>query len=129
MSTQDHHDYLDLDAVVGKLDDDMDGSVAGEAEGTGDAAAPAVMAATRRSFQIASGQQLKVRGGPSTTYPVVGKLAPGSWIEIRCQRRGQRITGPYGTTDIWDSIGPGEFVSDAYVRTGSDGPVAPSCTS
>ncbi|KPC66103.1 peptidase [Streptomyces chattanoogensis] len=107
----------------------MDGSVAGEAEGTGDAAAPAVMAATRRSFQIASGQQLKVRGGPSTTYPVVGKLAPGSWIEIRCQRRGQRITGPYGTTDIWDSIGPGEFVSDAYVRTGSDGPVAPSCTS
>ncbi|MFF4955302.1 SH3 domain-containing protein [Streptomyces chattanoogensis] len=129
MSTQDHHGYLDLDAVVGKLDDDMDGSVAGEADGTGEAAAPTVLAATRRSFQIAPGRQLKVRGGPSTTAPVVGKLAPGSWIQIRCQRRGQRITGPYGTTDIWDSIGPGQFVSDAYVRTGSDGPVAPSCGS
>ncbi|MEU9121164.1 peptidase [Streptomyces sp. NPDC048506] len=86
-------------------------------------------AAARRSFQVAPGQSVKVRQGPSTSAPVVGKLAGGAWVQINCQRRGQRVSGPYGTTDIWDNIAPGQYVSDAYVRTGSSGPVAPSCTS
>ncbi|ARF59653.1 peptidase [Streptomyces gilvosporeus] len=85
-------------------------------------------AAATRSFQIAPGQQVRVRTGPSTSHPVVRKLAGGSWVGIHCQRRGQQITGPYGTTDIWDNIAPGQYVSDAYVHTGSDGPVAPNCT-
>ncbi|KIZ19792.1 hypothetical protein [Streptomyces natalensis] len=111
----------------------MDGSVKGETDagkdtGAGTATAMAAAASTR-SFQIAPGQQVRVRTGPSTSHPVVRKLAGGSWVGIHCQRRGQRITGPYGTTDIWDNIAPGQYVSDAYVHTGSDGPVAPSCTS
>ncbi|MBK6018983.1 peptidase, partial [Streptomyces sp. MBT53] len=30
-------------------------------------------------------------------------------------------------TNIWDNISNGEFVSDAYVNTGSDGYVADRC--
>lgn len=86
-------------------------------------------AAHRRTFPIAPGYAVNVRKGPSTDTPVVRQLARGARIEIHCQRRGQRVSGPYGTSDIWDNIAPGQYVSDAYVRTGSDGPVAPPCVS
>ncbi|MFC8240149.1 hypothetical protein ACFUVZ_04355 [Streptomyces chartreusis] len=46
------------------------------------------------------------------------------------------VTGPYGTSNIWDNIDNGEYVSDAYgeyvsdayVQTGSDGYVRPRCS-
>ena len=37
------------------------------------------------------------------------------------------MSGPYGTSNVWDNIASGQFVSDAYVYTGSDGYVAPRC--
>ncbi|MFH8628266.1 peptidase [Streptomyces lydicus] len=86
-------------------------------------------AAEGRTFQLAPGYQVNVRKGPSTSSAIVRRLAAGAWIEIRCQRHGERVSGPCGTTDIWDNIAPGQYVSDAYVRTGSSGMVAPSCTS
>ncbi|MER0481802.1 peptidase [Streptomyces sp. Edi2] len=80
------------------------------------------------TYPVAPGYRVKVRQGPGTNYPVVRQLAEGARIQIRCQRHGQSVSGPYGTTDIWDSIGVGQYVSDAYVRTGSSGMVAPRCT-
>lgn len=38
-----------------------------------------------------------------------------------------RVLPEYGTSNIWDNISNGEFVSDAYVKTGSDGYVASRC--
>jgi hypothetical protein len=73
-----------------------------------------------------AGSPLTVRSGPSTSYAAVGSVADGATVTIRCQTRGQTITGTYGTTDLWDYIGSG-YVSDAYVYTGSDGQVAPNC--
>jgi hypothetical protein len=35
--------------------------------------------------------------------------------------------GPDGTSNIWDNIDDGEYVSDAYVKTGSDGYIASRC--
>ncbi len=67
-----------------------------------------------------------MRSGPGTGYAAVGSVASGTHVTIRCQKRGQSITGTYGTTTLWDDIGNG-FVSDAYVHTGSDGQVAPTC--
>lgn len=72
------------------------------------------------------GANLTVRAGPGTSYRAVGSLADGQQIRIRCQKLGERITGTYGTTRLWDFIGTG-YVSDAYVYTGSDGQVAPTC--
>ncbi|TWD16393.1 hypothetical protein FB570_112277 [Streptomyces sp. T12] len=37
------------------------------------------------------------------------------------------MTCPYGTSNIWDNIGNGQYVSDASLCTGSDGHVAPRC--
>lgn len=72
------------------------------------------------------GADLTVRAGPGTGYRAVGSVSDGQRIRIRCQKLGQRITGTYGTTRLWDFIGTG-YVSDAYVYTGSDGQVAPTC--
>ncbi|MFI5621043.1 SH3 domain-containing protein [Streptomyces sp. NPDC051567] len=80
-----------------------------------------------QSYPVAPGTELNVRSGPGTGYPVVKVLPFGASVTIRCQRAGTTVSGPYGTTDIWDCVGNGQFVSDAYVRTGSDGYVAARC--
>ncbi|WP_128382148.1 SH3 domain-containing protein [Streptomyces cavernae] len=81
-----------------------------------------------RYYAIAPGYSVNVRSGPSTNYSIIRVLPVGSYVPIFCQRPGETITGPYGTTNIWDNIANGEYVSDAYVNTGSDGYVAPRCS-
>ncbi|WP_372341250.1 SH3 domain-containing protein [Streptomyces sp. CC224E] len=78
-------------------------------------------------YPVAPGYNVNVRSGPGTRYRVVRTLPLGAKVPIFCQRPGETIAGPYGTTKIWDNVGVGEYVSDAYVKTGSDGYVAPRC--
>ncbi|MEW2137702.1 peptidase [Streptomyces sp. NPDC005409] len=78
-------------------------------------------------FPVAPGYRVNVRSGPGTQYSIMKVLPYDATVGIRCQCPGTTISGPYGTTDIWDCIGNGLFVSDAYVRTGSDGYVANRC--
>lgn len=87
-----------------------------------------VMTATAtRSYPVAPGYRLNVRSGPGTGYSVVRVLPEGAEVRISCQTPGTWVSGPYGTSNIWDNIGSGQYVSDAYVRTGNDGYVAPRC--
>jgi uncharacterized protein YraI len=79
------------------------------------------------SYPVAPGVRLKVRSGPGTKYAVVSILPEGASVTIFCQKAGETISGYYGTTNIWDNIGTNRYVSDAYVKTGSDGYVAPHC--
>ena len=94
----------------------------------GEAVATAA-AATRalRYYAVAPGVRLNVRSGPGTTYSIVRVLPEGAHVPIYCQTPGSKVTGPYGTSNIWDNIDNGEYVSDAYVNTGSDGYVASRC--
>ncbi|MGV9314983.1 peptidase [Streptomyces sp. NPDC003691] len=80
-----------------------------------------------RYYPVAPGVALHVRMGPGTQYDVIRTLPVGARVPIFCQKPGQAVKGPYGTSRIWDNIGNGEFVSDAYVRTGSDGYVTIRC--
>lgn len=73
-----------------------------------------------------AGSPLTIRSGPSTSYAAVGSVADGTTVTITCQTHGETITGTYGTTSLWDKISGG-YVSDAYVYTGSDLQIAPSC--
>lgn len=73
-----------------------------------------------------AGAPLTIRRGASTATEAVGSIADGAHVTISCQKLGQSVTGTYGTSRLWDKIGPG-FVADAYVATGSDGRVAPEC--
>jgi len=73
-----------------------------------------------------AGAPLTVRAGATTTSAAVGAVADGAYVTIRCQQRGQTVSGTYGSSNLWDRIGSG-YVADAYVSTGSDGRVAPDC--
>ncbi|KOX10916.1 peptidoglycan DD-metalloendopeptidase family protein [Micromonospora profundi] len=76
-----------------------------------------------------SGTPLTVRSGPGTGYASVGTVADGAKVTIACQTSGTSVTGTYGTSTIWDRIGSGRFIADAYVYTGYDGyiPNVPRC--
>ncbi|MFF7281520.1 peptidase [Streptomyces griseorubiginosus] len=77
---------------------------------------------------MAPGYRLNVRSGPGTVYSLVRVLPEGAMVPIYCQTPGSTVTGPYGTSNIWDNISNGQYVSDAYVNTGSDGYVADRCS-
>lgn len=73
-----------------------------------------------------AGAPLTIRAGASTSTAAVGSVADGATVHISCQKRGESVSGTFGTSTLWDKIGAG-FVADAFVSTGSDGQVAPSC--
>ncbi|MFI8305165.1 SH3 domain-containing protein [Streptomyces sp. NPDC085927] len=104
----------------------------GEAEGVGAAesavAAAAAVEAVVRYYPVAPGYRLNVRSGPGTNYAIVRTLPLGAEVPIFCQSPGTTVTGPYGTSNIWCNIAGGQYVSDTYVKTGSDGYVAPRCS-
>ncbi|MFG3079125.1 SH3 domain-containing protein [Streptomyces sp. NPDC048225] len=102
--------------------------IGGEEEGAVAADGGVVgVSAALRSYPVAPGYRLNVRSGPGTGYSLVRVLSEGARITINCQRTGERVSGPYGTSNIWDNIGSGQYVSDTYILTGSDGYVAPRC--
>ncbi|SFA92065.1 SH3 domain-containing protein [Amycolatopsis marina] len=75
-----------------------------------------------------AGDPLNVRRAPTTSSTVVGTVNNGTEVSIDCQTQGTRVSGRLGTTSLWDYVPSlNGYVSDAYVRTGSDGQVAPSC--
>lgn len=74
-----------------------------------------------------AGAPLTVRSGASTSFSAVGSLNDGATVTISCQKRGESVHGTYGTSTLWDKVGTGRYIADAYVSTGSDGQVAPTC--
>ncbi|WP_428837925.1 SH3 domain-containing protein [Streptomyces thermocarboxydus] len=88
----------------------------------------ASQASAATSYPTAPGYQVNVRSGPGTSYPIIKVLPEGTRVAIYCQRPGTTVTGPYGTSNIWDNVANGEYVSDAYVYTGSDGYIRPRCS-
>ncbi|RKT55480.1 hypothetical protein [Saccharothrix australiensis] len=87
---------------------------------------PAAAAAT--GTVVTAGDPLTVRRAPTTAASAIGSVANGAAVAIDCQTTGTSVSGPLGTTTIWDHVPAlGGYVSDGYVRTGSDGRVAPDC--
>ncbi|WP_217167196.1 SH3 domain-containing protein [Streptomyces sp. AC512_CC834] len=113
---------MSVDQVQGNGGDERETTTEAATEG-----AVTTAAAARRSYPVAPGYRLNVRSGPGTGYSVVRVLSEGARVAINCQRPGQWVAGPYGTSNVWDNIGSGQYVSDAYILTGSDGYVAPRC--
>ncbi|MFI9402026.1 CAP domain-containing protein [Nocardia sp. NPDC052316] len=57
----------------------------------------------------------------------VGRVRHGARVRIVCTTRGDRVTGSWGATDVWDRLDSGRWISDAFVDTGTDEPAAPDC--
>jgi hypothetical protein len=80
-------------------------------------------AVTGAKFQIygtciSGGCGLRIRSGPGPQFPEVAgahHLADGTHILVRCQIRGRPPQG--FRSAVWDQIGDGRYVSDAFVRT------------
>ncbi|MFD8503005.1 SH3 domain-containing protein [Streptomyces sp. NPDC059687] len=85
------------------------------------------VAAAVHYYAVAPGVRLNVRSGPGTGYPIVRVLPEGATVPVYCQSPGTTVSGYYGTSNIWDNVSNGEYVSDTYVHTGSDGYVASRC--
>ncbi|MFE0629822.1 SH3 domain-containing protein [Streptomyces sp. NPDC058864] len=90
-------------------------------------AAEAVAAPNLVYYPVAPDVRLNVRTGPGTSYQIVKILPYDQKVPIFCQTPGERVSGYYGTSNIWDRIGPNQYVSDTYVHTGSDGYVTGEC--
>ncbi|MFE2939426.1 hypothetical protein ACFXKG_10280 [Streptomyces sp. NPDC059255] len=100
---------------------------AATATATATATAAEVGTLAAKRYAVHPDYRVNVRSGPGTNYQLVRVLQYGASVPINCQKPGEWITGPYGTTNLWDNIANGEFISDAYVYTGSSGYVAPRC--
>lgn len=75
-----------------------------------------------------AGDPLTVRRAPSTSATAVRTVANGTTVAIDCQTTGTSVAGPLGTTTLWDYVPSlGGYLSDGYVKTGSDSQVAPDC--
>ncbi|MCF6388159.1 amidase [Mycobacterium sp. MBM] len=72
---------------------------------------------------------LNVRSAPSATSQRVGTLRDGTRVTITCHARGTVFSGgPYDmSTDLWNRLADGGYVTDAMLDTGSDDPVVPPC--
>ncbi|CAM3387691.1 hypothetical protein KIPE111705_05910 [Kibdelosporangium persicum] len=75
-----------------------------------------------------AGDPLNVRRAPTTSSTIVGSVANGRTVTIDCQTQGISVTGPLGTTTLWDYVPAlGGYISHAYVKTTPAGQVAPDC--
>ncbi|KAJ2714185.1 hypothetical protein H4R19_001862 [Coemansia spiralis] len=75
-------------------------------------------------FPIQKADHVNCRSGPGTGYSVVRGYARGQQVSIACQTTGTNIFG----NNLWDKTADGCYVSDYYVKTGTDGYVAKKCT-
>ncbi|MFJ2114389.1 peptidase [Streptomyces sp. NPDC087850] len=104
-----------------------------EVESTGTRAATATddtdaMETTEaKRYAVHPDYRVNVRSGPGTNHQLVRVLSYGATVPVNCQKTGEWIAGPYGTTNLWDNIANGQYISDAYVYTGSSGYIAPHC--
>jgi uncharacterized protein YraI len=69
-----------------------------------------------------SGGRLYERTGPGASYASMGSLPNGATIQIACQTTGSMVNN---TSDIWDLLTTGYFVSDYYVDTPEVGKYSP----
>jgi hypothetical protein len=92
-------------------------------------AAPVATAEPRTVTVNTGSGALNVRSAPSANSQKIGSLGNQTQVVIVCYSRGEAFTGgPYrSTTNIWNRLDKGGFVTDAMLNTGSDDPVVPRC--
>ncbi|GIJ51867.1 hypothetical protein Val02_87530 [Virgisporangium aliadipatigenens] len=77
---------------------------------------PATSAGALSATVVTESTNLNVRTGPARWYPKVDSLTNGTALALDCQVDGETATGTVRTTNKWDRMRDGTYVSDAYVR-------------
>lgn len=86
--------------------------------------------ATPRTVTVATGAgPINVREGAGTNTRILRTIPNGSRVTITCHVRGQSFTGgPWKvTTNIWNRLDTGGYVTDGMLSTGSNAAVVPPC--
>lgn len=73
---------------------------------------------------VTTSSTLNVRSGPGTSFGVVAVAADFANVPIECWLTGQTVTGTFGTTNRWDRLASGHYVSHAYVAPVTGTPAA-----
>lgn len=79
--------------------------------------APGVAHAATIAATVDVASTLKVRFGPSLAAAVVGSMTDGQRVVVNCSVVGQTVRGSVRTTNLWDRLSDGRYVTDAYVRS------------
>lgn len=69
---------------------------------------------------------LNIRPSASTSGTPLGYVAPYSRVPVQCYAIGTTVTGTYRTSNQWDRLATGQFISHAYVASITGGTV-PAC--
>ncbi|WP_405112450.1 hypothetical protein OG559_03730 [Micromonospora sp. NBC_01405] len=69
---------------------------------------------------------LNLRTGPGTGYAARGLAATYAHVPIQCYVTGQTVSGTYRTTNRWNRLASGQYVSHAYISAVYGG-AAPRC--
>ncbi|KAK4117078.1 hypothetical protein N656DRAFT_773087 [Canariomyces notabilis] len=72
-----------------------------------------------------TGDVVNCRDGPGTSHKVIKTYKQGTDVKITCQTYGENISG----NSIWDKTSDNCYVSDYYVKTGSNSMVTKECSS
>jgi hypothetical protein len=83
----------------------------------------AIAAVPMASAYPITGNSVNCRSGPSTSGSVVKTYSKGADVKISCQIAGETVSG----NNLWDKTQDGCYVSDYYVKTGSNGMVTGQC--
>jgi len=106
-----------------------DGSYVSDAWIRRSGSVPACGGATAAAVRTVAGSvfsgsiPLKARVGPEHGAQQVGAFTSGTALTLDCQQAGQWIGGDVRTTNMWDRLTDGTYVSDAYVRRSATPPV------
>ena len=73
---------------------------------------------------LITGNNVNYRNGPSMSFQSIKTYAKGIDVTITCQTEGMNVNG----NTIWDKTSDGCYVSDYYVKTGSNDYMADKCT-
>ncbi|TDC80386.1 hypothetical protein E1193_17525, partial [Micromonospora sp. KC606] len=68
---------------------------------------------------------LNIRSGAGTGYATRGLAATHAQVPIQCYVTGQTVSGPYRTTNRWNRLASGQYVSHAYLSAVFGGAVPP----
>jgi uncharacterized protein YraI len=85
--------------------------------GAGLILAPHAANAAGVAATVEVGSTLKVRSAPSLAARIVGAVRDGQRITVQCVVAGTNVRGAVRTTNLWDRLSTGHYLSHAYVRT------------
>jgi flagellum-specific peptidoglycan hydrolase FlgJ len=79
--------------------------------------APGAADAAAVAATVQVGGTLKIRSAPSLSSRIVGSVRNRQRITVQCVLTGTTVRGSVRTTNVWDRLSSGHYISHGYVRT------------